>query len=152
MEIRKMEETDIDQVEKIENEIFSMPWTRKDFMDSITNSNQLYVVAVKENEVLGYCGLWNVAGEGQITNVAVKKTVRNQKIGFQMLSYLIKWGMQEKITAFTLEVRESNKPAIHLYKKLGFRAEGLRKNFYEKPKEDAVIMWKYSEDTDINYH
>ena len=143
MQIRRIEEKDIDQVETIEKDTFSMPWTRKDFFDSVTNANQLYVVAIEENEVLGYCGLWNIAGEGQITNVAVKKNARNQKIGFKMLNYLMEWGIDEEITAFTLEVRESNKPAIHLYEKLGFKAEGIRKNFYEKPQENAVIMWKY---------
>lgn len=143
MQIRRIEEKDIDQVETIEKDTFSMPWTRKDFFDSVTNANQLYVVAIEENEVLGYCGLWNIAGEGQITNVAVKKNARNQKIGFKMLNYLMEWGINEEITAFTLEVRESNKPAIHLYEKLGFKAEGIRKNFYEKPQENAVIMWKY---------
>lgn len=143
MQIRRIEEKDIDQVETIEKDTFSMPWTRKDFFDSVTNANQLYVVAIEENEVLGYCGLWNIAGEGQITNVAVKKNARNQKIGFKMLNYLMEWGIDEEITAFTLEVRESNKPAIHLYEKLGFKVEGIRKNFYEKPQENAVIMWKY---------
>lgn len=145
MEIRKLEECDIDQVVQIEKDTFSMPWTRNDFLDGIKNPNQYYVVAIENDEVLGYCGFWNVVGEGQITNVAVKQSARNQNIGFQLLTFLIEWGTNENVTSFTLEVRESNKPAIHLYKKLGFKEEGIRKNFYDKPQENAIIMWKYNE-------
>lgn len=142
MELRKMEEKDIDQVSKLEQDIFSMPWSKNDFLSSVKNPNHLYVVAAEQNRIVGYCGLWSVAGEGQITNMAVEKGVRGRGIGYQMLSYLIELGQQEKIQEFTLEVRESNKNAIHLYEKLGFHNEGIRKNFYEKPQEDAIIMWK----------
>lgn len=142
MELRKMEEKDIDQVAKLEQDIFSMPWSKSDFLSSVKNPNHLYAVAAEQNRIVGYCGLWNVAGEGQITNMAVEKSVRGRGIGCQMLSYLIEWGQQEKIQEFTLEVRKSNKSAVHLYEKLGFRNEGIRKNFYEKPQEDAIIMWK----------
>lgn len=142
MEFRKMEERDIDQVADIEKSIFSRPWSKKDFFDSLQNPNHLYVVAEQQNEIIGYCGLWNVLGEGQITNVAVVEEVRQTGIGYGMLSYLIDLGKEEKIQAYTLEVRESNKKAIGLYEKLGFRIEGIRKNFYDLPEENAIIMWK----------
>jgi ribosomal-protein-alanine N-acetyltransferase len=83
-----------------------------------------------------------IAGEGNITNVAVDMALRNRGIGTRMLRYLIGEGEQKGLSAFTLEVRAGNAAAIHVYEKLGFRSEGIRPNFYEKPVEDAVIMWK----------
>lgn len=142
MEYRKMEEKDIGQIAEIEKRIFSRPWLRKDFFDSLQNPNHLYAVAEEQNKIFGYCGLWNVVGEGQITNVAVIEEARQKGIGYGMLSYLIDWGKEEKIQAYTLEVRESNIKAIRLYEKLGFRIEGIRKNFYDLPEENAIIMWK----------
>lgn len=142
MKFRKMEEKDIDQVADIEKGIFSRPWSKKDFFDSLQNPNHLYVVAEQQNEIVGYCGLWNVVGEGQITNVAVVKEARENGIGYGMLSYLMDLGKEENIQAYTLEVRESNKKAIGLYEKLGFRIEGIRKNFYDLPEENGIIMWK----------
>lgn len=81
-------------------------------------------------------------GEGNITNVVVAEEARNKGIGTKMLRHLMEEGERNGLGAFTLEVRVSNAPAIHVYEKLGFLSEGIRPNFYEKPAEDAVIMWK----------
>ena len=139
---RTMEQADIEQAAKIEREIFSMPWSEKDFKDAIENKNNLYVVAYRENEVLAYCGIWGVSPEGQICNVAVKSECRREGIAFSMLECAMKEAQLMGIKEFTLEVREKNQPAISLYEKLGFKKEGLRKDFYEKPQDNAVIMWK----------
>lgn len=141
MLIRNMSENDLPQVHEMECDIFSKPWTKEDFKNSIQNRQNIYLVVEENNEVVAYCGLWGVAGEGQINNVAVKKTLRGRGIGFSMLSDLIEQGKKQGLEAFTLEVRVSNKSAIALYHKLGFKDAGVRKNFYEEPKEDALIMW-----------
>lgn len=141
MRCRWMEERDLDQVCEMEKRIFSQPWSRKDFLASIGNESQIYVVAEEENEIVGYCGLWMVAGEGQINNVAVREDVRQKGVGYQMLAYLLELGRERQQTSFTLEVRASNEAAIRLYEKLGFRSAGIRKGFYERPREDANIMW-----------
>lgn len=140
--IREMRESDVDQVCILETEAFSMPWNKESFLDMIKNENAIYLVAEENNVILGNCGLINMAGEGEIVNVTVEKEHRNQKIGFHMMTELLKRGNQIGISSFTLEVRVSNTMAIHLYENLGFRSEGIRKNFYEKPREDANIMWK----------
>lgn len=139
---RTMEQADIEQVIKIEQESFSMPWLEKDFIDAIANKNNLYVVACRENEVVAYCGIWGVSPEGQICNVAVKPECRKAGIAFSMLDCAIKEAQLMGISEFTLEVREKNLAAISLYEKLGFRKEGVRKDFYQKPLENGVIMWK----------
>jgi ribosomal-protein-alanine N-acetyltransferase len=141
MEIRKMTEADLPQVFAIEQETFSDPWSEEDFLNSIHDQNNSYLVSVMEDRIVGYCGYWGVAGEGDIFNVAVKIEFRGKKIGFTMLSALIKEAEGRGITSLTLEVRISNASAIHLYEKLGFKSEGIRKDFYSKPKEDAAIMW-----------
>lgn len=141
MEFRYMQEQDLEQVSRIEKDIFSKPWSKNDFGKAIKDSNNIYIVAKEGNCILGYCGLWGVAGEGQITNVAVDKPYRSQGIGEKLLTYLIQEGEKKGINAYTLEVRISNETAYHLYKKIGFWEAGIRKGFYEEPKEDARIMW-----------
>lgn len=149
MIIRQMEERDIEQVYQIEKESFAQPWTYQDFVEAIDITNilylKLYMVAEEDGVILGYCGLWGVAGEGQINNVAVKKEYRGRHIGFQMLNTLIRFGLDNNLYDFTLEVRVSNLSAIKLYHNLGFEDVGIRKDFYDYPKENAIIMWlKYN--------
>lgn len=141
MEIRRMTEADLNEVCAIEQETFSEPWSGEDFLKSLLDEKNGYLVAEIDGKVVGYCGFWGIAGEGDIYNVAVKKEYRRQQIGISLLKQLIEIGTSQDITAFTLEVRSSNVPAICLYETLGFERAGVRKDFYSKPKEDAVIMW-----------
>ncbi|NLK73980.1 MAG: ribosomal protein S18-alanine N-acetyltransferase [Clostridiales bacterium] len=141
MIIRKMREEDLASVAEIEKMIFTEPWREEDFRKAIGDSNNLYLVAEQAGEIAGYCGYWGIAGEGNIYNVAVKDTFRRKGLGYRMLSELIRRGLDNNISAYTLEVRCSNTSAINLYERLGFINTGIRKDFYNKPKEDAVIMW-----------
>lgn len=141
MEIRRMTETDLAEVIAIEQESFSDPWSEEDFRSSFLDEKNGYLVAVIDDRVAGYCGCWGVAGEGDIYNVAVKKEFRRQHIAEKLLRALIQMSAERGITSFTLEVRATNEPAISLYRSLGFESAGIRKDFYSKPKEDAVIMW-----------
>ncbi len=140
--IRQMGLEDVERISQLEEETFSMPWSRTAFIEMIEKEDASYYVAEVDGTVVGGCGVLLIAGEGNITNVVIDKNYRNQGIGTQMLQYLIEDGMRQGLTAFTLEVRVSNESAIHVYEKLGFFSEGIRPNFYEKPTEDAMIMWK----------
>ena len=142
IQIRPMERSDVERISRLEEETFSMPWSRDAFLEMIEKEDARYYVAEADGEVVGGCGVLMIAGEGDITNVVIDKKYRNQGIGTKMLQYLIEDGYQNGLTAFTLEVRVSNQNAIHVYEKLGFFSEGIRPNFYEKPTEDAMIMWK----------
>lgn len=142
IKIRAMQDADVEQVSRLEEETFSMPWSRESFLSMIHNANARYYVVEKDGLVVGGCGVLMAAGEGNITNVVVDKKFRGQGIGTRMLQYLIEEGERNGLSAFTLEVRVSNTQAIHVYEKLGFFSEGIRPNFYEKPTEDAMIMWK----------
>lgn len=142
IEIRFMQQEDLDTVAQIEQETFSMPWSKAGFASSLGRADTLYLSAFSDGELAGYCGLLQVLDEGEITNVAVKKSFRGQKIASRLMEELLKKGSRRGITFFVLEVRKSNHAAIRLYEKTGFSKAGIRKNFYEKPIEDAVIMSK----------
>lgn len=142
--IREMQSRDLEKVTALEAACFSMPWKYKDFEEVLTNPHRVYLVAeTGGQEIIGGCMLTNIAGEGDISNVAVDESFRGQRIATALLQKLLEYGKDKYgINAFTLEVRSKNIPAIRLYERAGFRAEGIRPNFYDKPKDDAIIMWK----------
>ncbi len=140
--IRKMTQKDVPQVAELESANFSMPWSAQSFYEQLENPNALYMIAQMDSRIIGVCGLVESFGEAEIYNVSVAGDCRSRGVAATMLKDLFEEGTKRGIYAFTLEVRAGNEAAIHLYEKLGFVKEGLRKDFYEKPKEDAVIMWK----------
>ena len=144
--IREMTTMDVDQVCILEEMAFSMPWHRESFVEMIENKDALYLVVEEDARpgvVVACCGVLSIVGEGDITNVVVHPEHRKRGIAYRMLTELLERGKEQYgIEAFTLEVRQSNVEAIRLYERLGFVREGIRKNFYERPIEDAVIMWK----------
>lgn len=139
---RLMTEADVFRVSQLEQTIFTRPWSETSFMESLHNGYSSFFVAEEEKEIVGYAGLHNMAGDGEITNVAVSPDKRKCGIAYEMLLALMDYGKKHGIEAFTLEVRAGNEAAIRLYEKLQFNIEGIRKNFYEKPTEDAMVMWK----------
>lgn len=140
--IRRMQEADLPRVAELEQECFSVPWSEENLRQSLLSPNYLFLAVEEEGRVAGYAGLLKVADEGDITNIAVDTAYRGKGIGTELTRSLLEEGMKWGIRAFTLEVRVSNEAAIHVYEKLGFESAGVRKRFYEKPVEDAVIMWK----------
>lgn len=140
--VREMKASDVEAVSEIEHEAFSMPWSAEDFLEMAEADYAHYYVAESDGKIVGCCGIRNLVGEGEITNVVVAASYRRQGIGRQMLEYLLKEVKALGIGDCTLEVRVSNTPAIRLYESLGFHGEGVRPRFYEKPVEDALIMWK----------
>lgn len=139
---RNMTPEDVPYISQLEEETFSMPWSPASFLQMIEEEDARYYVAEEDGQLLGGCGLWLIAGEGSIGNVAVAKEARRRGVGTGLMRHMLSEGDKEGLTAYTLEVRVSNAAAIGLYQKLGFVSEGIRPNFYEKPTEDAMIMWK----------
>lgn len=140
--VRRLKPEDVEPLSLIEARAFSMPWSAKDFADLIDRNHCLYLVAEVQGQVVGCCGFTNCGGEGNIDNVVVDEPFRGKGIGGMLLQELLRQGEELGIQDFTLEVRVSNEPAIHVYQKLGFVSEGIRPRFYEKPVEDAMIMWR----------
>ena len=134
----------LDQVADLERMCFSDPWSRRMLMDHLENQCAATVVAQGEDgTVLGYAGLLVVLDEGSITNVAVRPTYRRQGIARELLLVFLRFGEANHLAFLTLEVRAGNTAAIALYKSLGFQTVGRRKNYYEHPREDAVLMTRY---------
>ncbi|MBR2950603.1 MAG: ribosomal protein S18-alanine N-acetyltransferase [Lachnospiraceae bacterium] len=142
IQIRQMTEADTAAAAALEAACFSQPWSEKSFLDALHNPNTLYLMAEADGRFAGMCGLWQSFDEADIMNVAVDPAFRRQKIAELLMEELMRRGQLRGITAFTLEVRASNEAAIGLYEKCGFITEGVRKNFYENPTENALIMWK----------
>ena len=140
MTIREMTVDDVEAVAALEADIFSMPWSKQGFADTLCREDVLFFVAREDERVLGYVGVYCTADEGEITNVAVAKDARRRGVGQALLQLLIEKMAQRGITRIVLEVRVSNDPAIRLYERHGFLVVGTRKNFYEKPVEDAYVM------------
>lgn len=137
-----MKAEDVPEISRLEREAFSMPWSEEDFEGMIRSENARYYVAEKDGVILGGCGLYIVLEEGSITNVVIRREARNQGVGTELMRHMMEMCGRDGVKAFTLEVRVSNKAAIHMYEKVGFVSEGIRPGFYEKPAEDAMIMWK----------
>lgn len=139
--IRKMTEADIPAAARLEQKYFSVPWTEAGLMESFARPEYLFLVAEEEGEVVGYAGLGQVLDEGDVTNIVIDEAYRGMGLGQRLTEALLTEGKKRGIQAFTLEVRVSNEAAIHIYEKLGFVSAGVRKSFYEKPTEDALVMW-----------
>lgn len=138
--IRPMEIPDLDQVLPIEEANFSVPWTANGFFSFLIREDARFYVAEEEGEIIGYCGVILCLDEGDITNVCVRKDRRNCGIGKLLVQHMINDTAAAGIRVWHLEVRMSNEKAISLYKKLGFVQDGLRKGYYEEPRENAVLM------------
>jgi ribosomal-protein-alanine N-acetyltransferase len=157
MIIRKMTPSDVPQVAAIEAQCFSLPWSAQGFLDSIAREDTIFLVAEMDEEdraqtmavdqgqentatIAGYIGMYTSCGEGEITNVAVSSEYRKQGIGNALVEAMKSAGKEKQLESILLEVRVSNERAISLYKGNGFIELGIRKNFYEQPTEDAIIM------------
>lgn len=138
-----MNKSHIDGIMEIEKDSFAIPWSRASVEKELSNNLAIYVVAVENEKVMGYGGMWHVVNEGHITNIAVHKDYRRKGIGNIIVNKLIEIAEKKEMIGLTLEVRKSNVPALELYRKNGFKLEGIRPEYYEDNKEDAYIMWKY---------
>ena len=134
----------IPQIEALERECFSMPWTAELLQSQLKDAQHEFIAAVtSDGSVLGYVGMMYVLDEGYISNVAVSPDYRRQGIADALIARLCTICETLGLSFVTLEVRAGNAPAIALYKKHGFERVGLRKAYYERPKEDALIMTKF---------
>lgn len=134
----------VEDVLMVEKLSFSIPWSRDSFINEISNNSlSRYVVCIKDGRVIGYGGMWLIAGEAHITNIGVHPDFRKMGAASAIVEALFDICKRESVSDITLEVRESNVPAISLYTKYGFVREGTRYGYYEDNKENAIIMWKH---------
>ena len=138
---RVMTPQDADQVAAIEAASFTMPWSRQSFWEEAQNEQAYYLLALSEEEIVGYAGVWLVLDEAQVMHIAVAPARRGQGIGRMLLADLMARSKARGAARMTLEVRPSNAAALALYASLGFKDFGRRPGYYQDNGEDAVIMW-----------
>jgi len=135
-----MDRSHLEQIAQLEKTCFSTPWSCAMLEEELYNPHASFIVADDgEGGVLGYAGLHAVLDEGYIDNVAVEPAARRHGVASALLDVFCRFG-EANLAFLTLEVRASNQAAIALYEKHGFRQAGLRKGYYQDPREDAVIM------------
>ena len=135
----------LDELERLERICFSRPWSRKMLAEELENACAAFLVAEEPEtkRVLGYAGVLVMADEGYITNVAVFPEYRRQGIAAQIIKVFCDFAAGNHLAFLTLEVRPTNTAAIELYRSFGFEEVGRRKNYYDLPKEDALILTRY---------
>ena len=134
----------LEALEALEQACFSLPWTRDMLLSQLPDENHEFLAAEDESgKLLGYVGMMCVLDEGYISNVAVDPACRRQGIGDLLIRELLARAEKRDLSFVTLEVRKHNAPAIALYRKHGFSPVGLRKNYYEAPVENAILMTKF---------
>ena len=140
----------LDALEQLERTCFSRPWSRKMLAEELDNQCAAFLVAVEPEteQPVGYAGLLVVADEGYITNVAVDPACRRQGVANQLLQVFDSFARGNHLAFLTLEVRPSNAAAIALYEGFGFAEAGRRRNYYDLPKEDALILTRTFEEDD----
>ena len=140
MQIERLEEFFVPQVEELERLCFSLPWSHATLIREIRDPGCVYLAAADGAELLGYAGMQTVLDEGYINNIAVSPQHRRRGVASALLSALTARARELELSFLTLEVRAGNAPAISLYEKFGFAAVGTRRGYYEKPREDALLM------------
>lgn len=140
IQIRPMSAEDLTQVAAIEKATFSDAWSQEGFAESLAREDTVCLCAASGQRVLGYALLYTVLDEGELMNIAVDETCRGQGIGRKLLNAVLAQGASRGISHFYLEVRAGNLPAQKLYQSAGFAVDGIRPDFYEKPRENAFLM------------
>ncbi len=137
-----MDRSHLAAVAALERLCFTTPWNEAMLEEELYNDTASFIVAQRDDgEVLGYAGLHVILDEGYIDNVAVRPEYRRQGVADRLLDVFCRFG-QARLAFLTLEVRPSNTAAVALYEKHGFAEAGRRKNYYENPTEDALLLTK----------
>lgn len=140
MILREMTIEDLEQVMEIEEDLFRVPWTREGYFTFLTRKDAMFLVVEEKGQILGYCGLLMVLDEGDVTNVAVRRDRQKEGIGNFLMESMIRLAEGMGVTTIHLEVRTSNETAVRLYERNGFTRDGIRRNYYQNPVEDAILM------------
>lgn len=142
MRIIQMNEGHVPQIARLERLCFSDPWSERSIASELQNPLALWLVAEEDGHVLGYVGSQTVLDESDMMNVAVDPAFRRQGVARALIEALISGLAEGGSRCLKLEVRVSNESARALYESMGFQQLGLRKNYYQNPKEDALILGK----------
>ena len=139
-EVKRISENDIEAVAALESGIFPDPWSAKSIKETHEQGNAVILGAYQDEILTGYVIFYYVLDEGEIARIAVSKEYRRQGVADLIYAGLLEFCKEKGIERILLDVRVSNEPAIAFYRKSGFAEDGIRKNFYDNPKEHALLM------------
>lgn len=137
--IEKMTKEHLNQIKDILQTHFDEFWNANVLEKELENPLSTYIVAINNNEVVGYSGIWKPFDDGHVTNIVTKLDKRENKIATKMLEELINIAKNDGMKCLTLEVNVHNDIAINLYKKYNFKEVGRRPKYYNNT-DDAIIM------------
>lgn len=143
MIIENMDKKHLNGVLKVEESCFTHPWSKESFESELKKSESFKFVALEEDEVIGFAILEAVLDEGNLLDIAVDENHRRKGVARLLFEEMLEKAKENELSFITLEVRSSSTPAIALYEAMGFEKVGVRKNYYNKPTEDALLMTKY---------
>ncbi len=137
---------EINGVLAVEKASFSNPWSREMYLAELENSGISFCFLAKDEDgrVVGFCSFWRVLDELHINNLAVLPEFRRAGVAASLLKRVLQEGAALGAQRATLEVRRSNDPARLLYEHFGFSIAGVRRAYYTKPVEDALVLWRES--------
>ena len=139
--VSDMTREDCSSVYQIETACFpGTSWKQEDFIHSLSAAEQHYLVARREDMIVGFAAIYVMADTADLVNIAVLPAYQGQGIGTCLMKALLERAVQCKVGEITLEVRASNEAAICLYRSFGFDRIAVRKDYYSRPVEDADIM------------
>ena len=133
---------DLDDLSYIESSCFSAPWSKNSIEEALSDQNYVFLKLVFDEKTIGYGGIMTVLDESDVVNIAVLPEYRGRGFGRMLLCALQDTAKEKDSVLLHLEVRQSNEVAIGLYESFGFKVDGIRKNYYTKPQENAVLMTK----------
>ena len=140
LKMRPMQREDIDQIYHLEKLIFPSPWSHSSFQAELLHDYSRCLIVCNDNTIIAYAVFWIIEDEIHIANLAVSESYRGCGIASWVMDIIFILAHNNNINKMHLEVRKSNTKAIHLYQKFGFKIVGIRKNYYESEKEDAILM------------
>ena len=128
----------------IERAVNPKPWSSEVLHGELALvDTRRYFVAIQNGKVVGFAGLMLAVDDGHVTNIGVKPEAQRSHVATRLMIVLCRAAIELRMTALTLEVRLSNRPAQELYRRFGFAPVGVRKGYYQHPDEDALIMWAH---------
>lgn len=142
VEVRPLQPSDLDSVERIERSSYPTPWSRSMFAGELAKPSSICLGAFQGADMLGYLIVARYVDAWHVMNVAVDEGFRSRGIARGMLERLFESTGGDVERGYTLEVRVSNETAIELYRRLGFVETGVRRGYYTDNREDALIMWR----------
>ncbi|WP_124065240.1 ribosomal protein S18-alanine N-acetyltransferase [Clostridium sp. E02] len=138
--VREMEAEDVLTITGIEQVCFPDPWSYESIMESLNNNLDTWFVVEMKAEIVGYCVFRIIAGEGELLRIALLPKWRGRGLSKKLMDQVVFYSRRWEVSSMFLEVRSSNECAVNLYRSYGFLENGIRKNYYQNPCEDAILM------------